>query len=560
MTPERSARGGPAVRKLLLASAAGAGLLCATLPASAQTVQELRAQLNALQRRIDQLETAQRRADQRNAELTRAARPVTGAAPAQAPAAPGSAPAQGAPPTALARGGSSAAGGADQAPPQVTSAIPVQAQRADSSDQWRGSFPGSFRVPGTDTSVRLYGFAKLNMSGDLGPRNRSDTINGQSIPLSHGANGARQPGDFQASGRRSRLGIETRTPFGAEFGEVRTQVEIDFAGQTNDLTTQGTSNAYTPRLRQAFAEFGQFQDGGWGTVLVGQSFSLFADTPLVPLQWLNDWTPLAMDAVRQAQLRYSRRLGDGITVKVALENSYSDITATGGTSYPDANGGAGFGINQVPDLTAQAIWEGRWGFAALRGMLRQIRISNEGATSPAQRYSDSALGFGIGATGAVNLIDKRLILAGSAHYGQGLGRYLDSSSAGFGAVTSFGLPAVASGGQQVDTVDVAAAMVGLQYHWTETLRTNASLHWVRLSYPDYVRNFAGCAGAGSGTVCDAVNRSIWAAAVNLIWSPVKPIDLGIEYIHAERSLENRDVNGARGGRSDRIQASAIVRF
>jgi hypothetical protein len=57
-----------------------------------------------------------------------------------------------------------------------------------------------------------------------------------------------------------------------------------------------------------------------------------------------------------------------------------------------------------------------------------------------------------------------------------------------------------------------------------------------------------------------VNRDIWAAAVNLIWSPVKPVDLGIEYIHAERTLENRDVNGVRGGRADRVQASAIVRF
>jgi hypothetical protein len=354
--------------------------------------------------------------------------------------------------------------------------------------------------------------------------------------------------------------METRTPFGTEFGEVRTQVEIDFAGQTNDLTTQGTSNAYTPRLRQAFAEFGQFQDGGWGTVLVGQSNTLFGDAPLLPLQWLNDWTPLATSNVRQAQLRYSRRLGDGITVKVALENSYSDITSTTGTSYPDANGGAGFGVNQMPDLTAQGIWEGNWGFAALRGMVRQIKIDNGAAANTAQRYTDSSIGYGLGATGALQLLDRRLALVGTVSYGEGLGRYLDSSTAGYGAVSNFGLSAANGGGQEVDAVKVAAALVGLQYHWTDSLRTNASLHGVRLSYPDYVRNFAGCAGAGSGTVCDGVNHQIWAGAINLIWSPVKPIDLGIEYIHTERTLENRDVNGVRGGKSDRVQASAIVRF
>jgi hypothetical protein len=537
-------------------------LLLFAQPAAAQTVQELRAQLNALQRRIDQLEAAQRRAEQRGAEQraaeARHAAAAGNAGPAAARPVPGPTVANQVPP---ARGGSSSSGpGADQAPPQVSSAIPVQAQREDPTAQWRGSFPGSFRVPGTDTSVRLYGFAKLNMSGDLGPRNRSDVITGQSIPLSRGANGARTPGDFQASGRRSRLGIETRTPFGAEFGEVRTQVEFDFAGQTNDLTTQATSNAYTPRLRLAFAEFGQFQDGGWGTVLVGQSNSLFADLPLLPLQWLNDWTPAATSNVRQAQLRYSHRFGGGLTVKVALENSYSDITSTTGSSYPDANGGAGFGINQVPDLTAQAVWEGGSGFAALRGMLRQIRIHNGGASNPSQRYSDSALGFGIGATGGVHLLDRRLVLAASVNYGQGLGRYLDTSSAGFGAVSNFGLSTADGGGREIDTVDVLSGVVGLQYHWTPTLRTNASLHGVRLSYPDYVQNFAGCAGAGSGSICGGVNRDIWAAAVNLIWSPVKPVDLGIEYIHAERTLENRDVNGVRGGRADRVQASAIVRF
>ena len=540
-----------AVKHTLLAACAATALLLPAPPAAAQSVQDLRAQLNALQRRIDQLEAAQRRAESRAAEPPRAS---AAAQPGRARAAPAQAAGiDTSPGNSLSR--ETQTGG----PPQVTSAIPVQAQRDDPLNGLRGSFPGSFRVPGTDTSVRLYGFAKLNMSGDFGPRNRSDVITGQSLPLERGVAGARTGGDFQASARRSRLGIETRTPFDG-FGEVRTQVEFDFAGQNTDLTTQATNNAYTPRLRQAFAEIGQFQAGGWGTLLVGQTNSLFADQPLLPLQWLNDWTAPGTSNVRQAQVRYSRRLEGGVTIKAALENSYSDITSTTGTSYPDANGGAGFGVNQVPDLTAQAIIEGDWGFAALRGMLRQVRIDNRGAASPASRYTDSALGFGIGATAALNLLEKRLILAGSVQYGEGLGRYLDSSSAGVGAVSNFGLPAAAGGGREIDTVGVVAGVLGAQYHFTSSLRSNLSLHGVRLNFPDYVRAFAGCLGAGSGTVCDGVNQEIWAGAINLIWSPVKPVDLGIEYVHAERTLENRNVNGVRGGRSDRVQASAVVRF
>jgi len=562
--PGAGSRSGRGSGRRLQAACGAAALLLLSFPAAAQSVGELRAQLNALQRRIDQLEAAQRRAEQRAPRGAAAPAPAAVAArPApEGTGRPATGQAAGQPPVRTldaAAGNSMSRESSTQGPPQVTSAIPVQSQREDPLSQWRGSFPGSFRVPGTDTSVRLYGFAKLNAFGDLGPRNRSDSISGQSIPLERGAAGARTGGDFQASARRSRLGIETRTPFDG-LGEVRTQVEFDFAGQNTDLTTQATSNAYTPRLRQAFAEFGQFGADGWGTVLVGQSNTLFGDATLLPLQWLNDWTPLGASNVRQAQIRYSRRLEGGVTIKAALENGYSDIAATSGTSYPDANGGAGFGVNQVPDLTGQAILEGDWGFAALRGVLRQVRIDNRGAASPAARYTDSALGFGVGATGALNLLDKRLILAGSVQYGEGLGRYLDSSSAGFGAVSNFGLPAVQGGGRDIDTVGVLAGLVGAQYHFTPSLRSNLSLHGVRLTYPDYVRAFAGCAGAGAGSVCDGVNQEIWAGAINLIWSPVRPVDLGIEYIHTERTLQNRNLNGVRGGQSDRIQASAIVRF
>ncbi len=557
------------LRVLLLAGCAAS--LLAAVPARAQSVEDLKAQLNLLQRRIEQLEQEQRRAARRDAEQRQTAR-RSQAQPPVAAAAPGTAPSQQAqglsrPPTATGPVESQQAQGlaqtTNQAPPQVASALPVQAeQNNDPLAQWRGSFPGSFRVPGTDTSVRLYGFAKLNMSGDFGPRNRSDTTTGSSIPLSHGANGARSEGDFQASGRRSRIGIETRTPFSEAFGEIRTQIEMDFAGQNTDLTTQATSNAYTPRLRQAFAEFGQFQPGGWGTVLVGQSNSLFSEGALLPLQWLNDWTALGIGSIRQAQLRYTHRFTNGFNISAAVENSYSDVTSTTGTSYPDSNGGAGFGMSHVPDFTLQALYQGDWGFAALRGVLREVRISNTGATIASQRYSDSDVGFGIGATGAVNLFDKRLILATSLNYGKGLGRYLDGSSAGYSAVTNYGLSTSQGGGKEIDMVEVMAAMVGAQYKWTDSIRSNVSLHGVRLNYPSYVRYFSGCEGtsATSSAVCDGVNRDIWATAVNLIWSPVKPIDLGIEYTHIERTLQQQDIYGARGGKADRIQASAIVRF
>jgi hypothetical protein len=114
----------------------------------------------------------------------------------------------------------------------------------------------------------------------------------------------RTGGDTQASARRSRLGFKTWTPVNAEFGEFHTLIEMDFAGQNTSLTTQATSNSYTPRLRKAYADFG-LPDGGCGALLFGQNDSLFSDTALSPIQWMSGWTFVGMDKVRQAQIRYT---------------------------------------------------------------------------------------------------------------------------------------------------------------------------------------------------------------------------------------------------------------
>jgi hypothetical protein len=51
------------------------------------------------------------------------------------------------------------------------------------------------------------------------------------------------------------------------------------------------------------------------------------------------------------------------------------------------------------------------------------------------------------------------------------------------------------------------------------------------------------------------NKRAWSAAGNLFWTPIKNIDLGIEYRHGERRL----VNGADGA-LDRIEFAAKYSF
>jgi len=54
---------------------------------------------------------------------------------------------------------------------------------------------------------------------------------------------------------------------------------------------------------------------------------------------------------------------------------------------------------------------------------------------------------------------------------------------------------------------------------------------------------------------------MWAAAINLVWSPFKAVDLGIEYQHLERSLIAGGTPAlGSGGIVNRIQLTAIGRF
>jgi hypothetical protein len=92
-----------------------------------------------------------------------------------------------------------------------------------------------------------------------------------------------------------------------------------------------------------------------------------------------------------------------------------------------------------------------------------------------------------------------------------------------------------------------------------------ALGGARLIMPSYTTQFGGCAGAASPTgTCSAVNKSEWAGSINLVWSPFKALDIGLEYQHVERVLQGSFSTGAgtatTGGIANRIQLTGIGRF
>src|SRR5689334_24699287 len=152
--PERM--GNRSSRLALLASL----ILLAVAPAYAEdqldnkSLDELKALVQKLEKRVDQLESERNHPPPKQQQMPsprRVARPQRTAPPAQQPAA------------------QTAAGQAQQ---QAAQTAAEQAQQAAAGEVKAALAPpgkpgGSFRIPGTDTVVRIYGFAKLNAISDL---------------------------------------------------------------------------------------------------------------------------------------------------------------------------------------------------------------------------------------------------------------------------------------------------------------------------------------------------------------------------------------------------------
>lgn len=88
----------------------------------------------------------------------------------------------------------------------------------------------------------------------------------------------------------------------------------------------------------------------------------------------------------------------------------------------------------------------------------------------------------------------RLVLMASGDAGDGIGRYLDSTSNGYGAVYNAGLPGVASNTTEYQ----CTRHLRRQYFFTPAIRTNMSIGGARIILPSYTSQFGGCVDAFIG--------------------------------------------------------------
>jgi hypothetical protein len=428
-------------------------------------------------------------------------------------------------------------------------------------DALRSDLPGiAFRVPGTETQVRLYGWAKLSAWQDFNGRNQTDAPLPGGIPLARSA-GDRQGGDFGMTARFSRFGLDTRTL--TDWGTLETRLEGDFGGGSP------TSSNAVFRLRQAWAELGDERV----RVLIGQTNSLWNEGLY---ETLIDATNLNQSFIRQAQLRLTGRLATGFTGQISLEAPDTNYTSAAGVFTPDnrLDGGASPAFNTMPDVHARLTYR-RDGLEVVgRGMVRQLSIRPAGTAAEfAAPGSRSATGFGI--AGHVRFPMRWLSssfgqdeVMGLAYYGEGIGRYHFGSTIGQDALSNIGMAGV-TGRVSIDPIPSWGLTAAYRRFWTPRLRSNVSYSYARQDFPSYARGFTPGSAAATG-----LNREVQQVFANLIWSPFGEVrngtfgsgwlDVGAEYVFTRRDLFGGSAAagpaGAGYGVANRLLFATIARF
>ena len=382
---------------------------------------------------------------------------------------------------------------------QPTGAAPANAVTA-------GATKGSFKLPGSDTSVTIGGYAKLDAlysSRSAGTNAAADQFfDPTAIPVGPDA-GATERHQITLHARQSRLFLKTNSP--SSWGDVNTHLEFDLFGASGN---ESVSNSNNLRVRHAY--------GSIGGLLAGQTWSNFMVVSALP-ESLDFGGPAGQTFVRQAQLRWTQAFGGG-QWSVALENPETVVTRPDGTSVRADD-------DRVFDLTGNLGFKTTFGDYALTGLLRQVRIDT---ATPAAL--DSKVGGAVSLYGVVPVFGNDSFNF-SITAGNGVGRY-------WGGLLSDGFVDAAD---KLDLPDQVGGFVAYRHHWTGALRSTLALGAVKADNPSFA----------VGTV----NKSFRSAHLNLIWNPVASTSLGAEYIFGRHETE-----AGLSGSVNRLQTSVQYSF
>jgi len=428
-----------------------------------QDIRTLRKTLEAMEQRLDALETAE------------------GRPPAQRPELAAVAPTAIAPAATLSRAPSATVPGTGQAilPPRDSVADPSSAaSRPDSAaGPTDPELKGFFAIPGTDTLIRIGGYAKLDAIADTRAAGDEDQFVTSTIPV---GSDHRDASNFNVHAKQTRFSFEARRP--TTHGNLRFYLENDFFG---------SSDGYQFRLRHAYGQL--------GNTYAGYGYATFMDADSLP-DTLDFAGPGGAGYLLVAGVHHSFEMGKGNTLTLAAEDPDSQLAGT-----TDAT----VAVNRLPDVTVTARMERDWGHLQLGGVARSLGYDGD-------QRDQREFGGGLQLSGSAGVGEQDLVLFGVLG-GKGMSRYTAD-------LTGSGLDAAIGLDGRLHALSLQGGFVGYTHYWSPLWRSNLVYGQLTLA-----RNAA--------LAADAFRQSRYGV-FNLIWSPAPSWTMGMEVLYGQLELQD----------------------
>jgi len=391
--------------------------------------------------------------------------------------------------------------------------VPVAAEETDATNQEVASLrqrveqlesERSLKIFGQAIQVILHGQLQLDVMHDFNAMGldpdggfTNEFITGE-IPA-RGTEAAQMTHRTGFSVNASTVFIGFRTHTG--WGELEVLSQVNFMG---NLTGGPAFQLY-----QAYGKLGNF--------LGGKAWSTFTNLASMP-NTLDYEGPNAIPEVQAPMMRWDQPLPCDLWLALALEAPRADMKLPTGVSA----------LNQVPDVILRLQYKPKWATIWAAGLYRRLKAKGNG-------FDDGVNGWGAQLSGSVDTFGRDSVQFGAV-YGEGLGAYIqDTQGYGLDAAPTF------TGATTLSPIPAFSAWAGYQHFWTGTLQSNASYGYVKLKLTD--------------SQPGDTYKSTTYASLNIIYTPIRFLSVGVEYIYGERL--NKD-NGY--GNDHRVQFSTQVNF
>ena len=461
-----------------------------------------------------------------------------------------------------------------------------------------GSFPQSFLIPGTNTSLSLYGKIALGIQDNIGSQHFNDTSpsGGGATPFPIGAIATEGPGaaggvttnqlfrsihgGLRAQVKGTNFAFETRTP--TDLGEVKTVMLVDFslmASQSNYIgagtavtstkPSSGAGNNETPRIQWAYGTLGPW--------LFGQYNSAWSD-PLLTNPDIGDQAqvgPLQTVNIRRPQIRYTYLMGNGITLSGSLESMNTGAAycaaptsaastcigtataaavgiVTDGSDNLDVGGSGNGSLSNFPSFNTGASWDQPWGHIMGRVGVGRSMLRN--VSSPTifggNNFQNNVKQWHWSIEGGVMLNTfGQDQWRGLINYSNGLSTYMSDMGNGTYDMLINGQTG------QVSAITELALNTSYIHRFNPNWRTTAEFGIGFFNKPDAADGWGNCANNVSVSACvpgganaaqlASVEKRHLQSAVSLTYSPVPgQVDFVAELDYYDRQVQATGTGGA----------------